>query len=257
VLQFHADRRYAAGDVRSTRLVRRAASPAAIIRTGRRQEIAMAGIRLGLTADEVLTTTRAVRKRIDFDRAVEREVVMECVEIAQQAPTGSNTQGWRWVFVDDPDKKRVIADHYRSNFYPYTGIADPEHTELPEHSDDQGTRILTSAVYMARRLHEVPLMAIPCHVGRLEGADSFTQASAWGSIMPAVWSFLLALRERGMGSSWTTLHLPDEREVAELLGIPYDEYSQVGLFPIGYTLGTDFKVAERVRAEKFVHWNSW
>lgn len=211
--------------------------------------------RLGLGADELLTTTRAVRKRIDFDRPVEREVVLECVEIAQQAPTGSNTQGWRWVFVDDPDKKAAIADFYRQNFYPYVGLGD-DGEPLPA-GNAQGDRIRASAVYMARRLHEVPLMAIPCHTGRFEGADTFGQASAWGSILPAVWSFLLALRERGIGSSWTTLHLPNEREVAELLGIPYDRYTQVGLFPIGYTLGTDFKPADRVSPERFVHWNEW
>ena len=100
-------------------------------------------------------------------------------------------------------------------------------------------------------------MAIPCHEGRTDGADSFRQASSWGSILPAVWSFLLALRERGIGSSWTTLHLPREREVAELLGIPYEEYTQAGLFPIGYTVGTEFKLAKRLPAEDFVHWNRW
>ena len=100
-------------------------------------------------------------------------------------------------------------------------------------------------------------MAIPCHTGRLEGADVFTQASAWGSVLPAVWSFLLALRERGLGSSWTTLHLPNEKEAAELLGIPFDRYTQVGLFPIGYTLGTDFKAASRVEAGRFIHWEQW
>lgn len=215
-------------------------------------------VKLGLTADEVLTTTRAVRKRIDFDRPVEREVVMECVEIAQQAPTGSNIQGWRWMFVDDPDKKAAIADLYRGNFYPYIGIADDSAGFTPaDDTDDQGNRIRSSAYYMAQRLHEVPLMAIPCHTGRLEGADTFAQASAWGSILPAVWSFLLALRERGIGSSWTTLHLPNERDVAELLGIPYEKYTQVGMFPIGYSLGTDFKVADRVSAERWVHWNTW
>ncbi len=213
-------------------------------------------MRLGLTADEVLTTTRAVRKRIDFDKPVEREVIMECVEIAQQAPTGSNNQGWRWMFVTDPAKKAAIADLYRKNFYPYIGMEDPTTDDLPDR-DDQGTRILSSAVHMAQHLHEVPLMAIPLHTGRLEGADTFRQASSWGSILPAVWSFLLALRERGMGSSWTTLHLPNEREVAELLEIPYDDYTQVGMFPIGYTLGTDFKLANRVTAEKFVHWDTW
>jgi nitroreductase len=208
---------------------------------------------LGLTADEVLTTTRAVRKRIDFDRPVARDVIEECVDIAHQAPTGSNAQGWRWMFVTDPVKKQAIADIYRANFYPYLGMQDPDRDDIPPSGDAQGDRIRNSAVYMARRLHEVPLMAIPCHGGRLEGADTFTQASVWGSVLPAVWSFLLALRERGLGSSWTTLHLPNEEEVADLLGIPFDNYTQVGLFPIGYTLGTEFKVASRIESEKFIH----
>ncbi len=207
--------------------------------------------KLGLTADEVLTTTRAVRKRIDFDRPVERAVIEECVEIALQAPTGSNTQGWRWMFVTDPDKKATIAELYRANFYPYISQSDNA-------SDDQGSRILSSAKYMAKRLHEVPVMAIPCIAGRMgPGASSFEQASAWGSILPAVWSFCLALRERGLGSSWTTLHLPNEAETAELLGIPYDRYTQVGLFPIGYTVGTDFKVASREPASRWIHWDQW
>lgn len=207
--------------------------------------------KLGLTADEVLTTTRAVRKRIDFDRPVERTVIEECVEIALQAPTGSNTQGWRWMFVTDPDKKATIADLYRANFYPYISQSDNA-------SNDQGSRILSSAKYMAERLHEVPVMAIPCIAGRMgPGASSFEQASAWGSILPAVWSFCLALRERGLGSSWTTLHLPNEAETAELLGIPYDRYTQVGLFPIGYTVGTDFKVASREPASRWIHWDQW
>ncbi|MDH3706214.1 MAG: nitroreductase family protein [Acidimicrobiia bacterium] len=209
--------------------------------------------KLGLSADEVLTTTRAVRKRIDFERTVEREVIEECVEIAQQAPSGSNTQGWRWVFVTEPDTKLALAELYRSNFYPYVE-ASAEATD----TDDQGRRIRSSAVYMADRLHEVPLMAIPCITGRMgPGAGSFEQASAWGSILPAVWSFCLALRERGLGSSWTTLHLPREAEAAELLGIPYDQYTQVGLFPIGYTKGTDFKAADRVPASKWIHWERW
>lgn len=212
---------------------------------------------LGLSADEVLTTTRAVRKRIDFDRPVDRAVIEECVEIAHQAPTGSNAQGWRWVFVTDPEKKMAIADLYRANFYPYVGIDDPDADEAPPVGDEQADRIRGSAIYMARRLHEVPVMAIPCHTGRLEGADVFTQASAWGSVLPAVWSFLLALRERGLGSSWTTLHLPNEKDAADLLGIPFDRYTQVGLFPIGYTLGTDFKVASRVEAGRFIHWEQW
>ncbi|MGI9600239.1 MAG: nitroreductase family protein [Acidimicrobiales bacterium] len=214
---------------------------------------------LGLGADDLLTSTRAVRKRIDFDRPVERAVIEECVEIAQQAPTGSNTQGWRWVFVEDPDTKAALAELYRASFYPYVGEEPPSPDEaLAATSSDQSERIRSSAMYMAARLHEVPLMAVPCIEGRVgPGMETFDQASVWGSILPAVWSFCLALRERGLGSSWTTLHLPYEREAAEILGIPYDEVTQAGLFPIGYTLGTEFKPARREPAARWIHWDRW
>ena len=209
-------------------------------------------MKLGLTADEVLTTTRAVRKRLDLARPVEREVLLECIEIAHQAPTGSNTQGWRWIFIDDPAKKAAIADYYRANYFPY--INDPNRPQI----NAQGERILSSSTYLAEHLEEVPVLVIPLVAGRLDiGTPTFVQASAWGSILPAVWSFLLALRERGLGSAWTTLHLPNEREVADLLAVPFDRYTQAGLFPVAYTVGTDFKPAERVPAEKFVHWNAW
>lgn len=209
-------------------------------------------MKLGLTADEVLTTTRAVRKRLDLERPVEREVLMECIEIAHQAPTGSNMQGWRWMFVDDPDKKKALADMYRTNFYPYVNAPDRPKSNV------QGERILDSATYLADIMDQVPVLLIPLHAGRLDvGTPTFGQASAWGSLLPAVWSFMLALRERGMGSAWTTLHLPHEKQAAELLGIPFDSYTQAGLFPVAYTKGTDFKLAERLPAEKFVRWNTW
>jgi nitroreductase len=104
----------------------------------------------------------------------------------------------------------------------------------------------------------VPVLVIPLLADRMgEGIPSWRQASRWGGILPAVWSFMLALRERGLGSAWTSLHLQNEREVSELLGIPYDTYSQAGLFPVAYTIGTDFKLAKRPPAEEFVRWNEW
>ena len=209
-------------------------------------------MKLGLTADEVLTTTRSVRKRLDLERPVERDVLVECVEIAHQAPTGSNSQGWRWLFVEDQEKKTALAEMYRSNFYPY--MNDPNRPRR----DDQGERILDSAKYLADVLDRVPVLMIPLIAGRLDtGTPAFGQASSWGSLLPAVWSFMLALRERGLGSAWTTLHLPHEKQAAELLGIPFDQYTQAGLFPVAYTIGTDFKVAKRVPAEKFIRWDSW
>jgi len=207
---------------------------------------------LGLSANEVLTTTRAVRKRIDFDRAVDRQIIEECVDIAQQAPSGSNRQDWAWIMIDDPATKHALAEMYRANFTPYI-----ESTEPPPEGSRQA-RIRDSAIYMSERLHEVPLMVIPCIRGRLdEGASTVMQAARWGSLLPAVWSFCLALRERGLGSSWTTLHLPSEREAAEVVGLNFDGYTQAGLFPIGYTLGNSFKLAKRTPASETVHWNQW
>ncbi len=213
---------------------------------------------LDLTPDELLTTTRSVRKRLDLERAVPRDVVQECIELALQAPSGSNSQAWHWVVVTDPDKRRALAELYARHFDPY--IAASEEAVPYPASDPRAAaapRVSASARYLREHLHEVPVLVIPCQWGRTEGADSFAQASFWGSILPAAWSFMLALRSRGLGSSWTTLHLPSEAEAAEVLGIPHDKVTQAGLFPVAYTKGTDFKPAARVDPSRIVHWDTW
>jgi nitroreductase len=215
-------------------------------------------MQLGLSANEVLTTTRSVRKRLDLERPVEREVIEECLEIALQAPTGSNSQGWQWVFVTDPEKKKVIADYYGANYDAYAGR--PVDYAEGDPRADQRPRVLDSSTYLRQVFHEVPVMMIPClqRSGRLDVESStMAQASGWGSLLPAVWSMMLALRERGLGSAWTTLHLPNEKEVADLLGIPFETVTQGGLFPIAYTKGTDFKLAKRLPATDLSHWDSW
>lgn len=211
---------------------------------------------LNLTADEVLTTTRSVRKRLDFDKPVPREVLMECLDIALQAPTGSNLQGWQWVFVEDEDKKKAIADIYRVGATPYLDAPKPQ---FGDSRDERTPKVIDSAKYLNDHLHEAPVMLIPCLEGRPDGAPAGMSAGFWGSLLPAVWSFMLALRSRGLGSAWTTLHLSGdgEKKTAELLGIPFDKYSQGGLFPIAYTKGTDFKKAKRLPAEELTHWNTW
>ncbi len=213
---------------------------------------------LNLTADEVLTTTRSVRKRLDFDRPVEREIVEECLNIAMQAPTGSNRQGWHWVVIEDAAKKQAIADVYRANFEEYRQMPGAEYAEGDSRAERQDM-IRDSAGYLSDNFHRAPMMLIPVIWGRLDGASVVQGAGAWGSILPAVWSFMLALRERAMGSAWTTIHLigDGERQVAELLGIPYEKTSQAGLFPIAYTIGTDFKLAKREPLEKVLHWDQW
>jgi nitroreductase len=210
-----------------------------------------------LTAHEVLTTTRSVRKRLDLTRPVPRELLLECVEVALQAPTGSNSQGWAWMFVEDPATKLAIAEIYRRGFSAYRqqprSAAYPEGDLRAQHRD----AVTSSAEYLAEHFHEVPVMLIPLIEGRLDGASVRHGASAWGSILPAVWSFMLAARLRGLGSAWTTLHLDGEREVAELLGIPFDRYTQAGLFPVAYTVGTDFKPAARLPVADLVHFDRW
>jgi nitroreductase len=215
-------------------------------------------MRLQLSADELLTTTRSVRKRLDFDRPVEREIVEECLEIALQAPTGGNRQGWHWVFVEDPQTKQAIADIYAANFEVYASSPFPQWDEGDTRRDRQ-VAVKDSATYLAENFQHAPLLLVPCIEGRIDNVAAMWSASAWGSLFPAVWSFMLALRERGMGSSWTTIHMMNdgERQVAELLGIPDDKVTQGGLFPIAYTKGTDFKPAKRQPIADVMHWDGW
>jgi nitroreductase len=211
---------------------------------------------LNLSADEVLATTRSVRKRLDFDRPVETEIVMECLELALQAPTGSNRQGWQWVFVTDDDKKQALADIYAANFALYRQMPRAEYDDTDPRAGRMD-KVMDSAQYLADNMEKAPILLIPCLEGRPQAGAA--GAGYWGSILPAVWSLMLALRERAIGSAWTTLHLGNggDEQAAELLGIPHDRYTQAGLFPIAYTQGTDFKLASRVPAEEVSHWDSW
>jgi nitroreductase len=199
--------------------------------------------------DRLLSTTRSVRKRLDLDRPVEAEVVMECLRLAAQAPTASNLQRWRWLIVTDPQKRAALAELYRQGNEEYVSkIADTGHRE----SD----RFYESANYLTEHFHEVPVLVVPCIVARAEGRSAESAVSLYASIMPAAWSFMLALRSRGLGSVWTTLHLIKEREAAELLDIP-DDVTQVGLLPVAYTLGTEFKLGPRQPVEQLTYWERW
>ena len=202
------------------------------------------------TVDELLTTTRAVRKRLDLTRPVGREVILECIRLAMQAPTASNAQDWRWLVITDADKRAAIAEIYRSVGADYLAYA------AKEASDPQTQRVYASALSLTDTLARVPVHVIPCLDNRIDNSNMLTAASAWASIIPAGWSFLLALRSRGLGSVWTTMHLAKEQEVAELLGIPAT-VTQAALFPVAYTIGTDFRPARRPPAETVTYWDTW
>jgi nitroreductase len=202
---------------------------------------------LDLTPDQLLSTTRTVRKRLDLTRPVERKLLEECLDLALQAPTGGNLQGWHFVLVTDPERKRAISDLYRKS----------KTKNDPQSTPDEHQKIMDSSAYLAEHLHEVPVLLIPCVEGRVENVPLLLQAVTWGSILPATWSFMLAARARGLGTAWTSLHLEYEKEVAEVLGIPFARVMQVALIPVAHTIGADFKSGTRIPTDERVHWDSW
>ena len=209
------------------------------------------------SVDHLLTTTRSVRKRLDFDRPVEREVLEKCLDLALQAPTGSNLQGWRFVIVSDAEKRKKIADLYRKAFKVYANTPNPHQpSDAADPRVQQRDKIVTSAVYLAENMWRAPHLVIPCYEGRVEDQGVLAQASLYGSILPAAWSFMLALRSRGLGTAWTTLHLMHEKEAAAILGIP-DNVTQTALLPVAYFQGEDFKPANRLPVQQVISYDSW
>ena len=221
---------------------------------------------LALSNDELLSTTRAVRKRLDFDRPVPMDVLEECMNIAVQAPTGSNAQGWQFMFVTDQAKKDRIAEIYAQVWEIYKTMPVAIH-HLHKDSGDQSLvssqeRSTSSAEYLAANMAKAPALLIPCIAGSIESAEiagggNFAKAATYGSIIPAAWSFMIAARARGLGTAWTTLHLMHEEEIANLLGIPYADYTQVALITIAYTKGTELKPAYRPPINTVMHVDQW
>ncbi|MBF6278653.1 MULTISPECIES: nitroreductase family protein [Nocardia] len=211
---------------------------------------------LDLSADEVLTTTRSVRKRLDLERPVPLEVITEALEVALQAPSGSNAQGWHWIVLTDPEPKRIVAEYYRKSYSAYAEAGAAARAAKPPKDLETAEKVASSATYLAEILEQVPALVIGAiHVpgGELPAGN---QAQSWGSLLPAAWNFALALRVRGLGSAWTTLHLDYEREIAAALGIPVNVRQGV-LLPVAYTKGTDFKPAKRAPLDTVLHINHW
>ncbi len=208
--------------------------------------------------DKLLTTTRTVRKRLDLTRPVEPEIIRECLEIAIQAPTGGNSQGWHFLVVTNPEKKAQIGELYQKSFFIYARSQEEQAVTQGkgESYEQQQMRVVKSAVYLAQNMGNVPVMVIPCIHGRVENLGPMAQAGLYGSILPAAWSFMLALRSRGLGAAWTTLHLRYENEIADLLGIPND-VTQAALLPVAYYTGDDFRPAKRLPVDEVVSWNEW
>jgi len=200
--------------------------------------------------DHLLLTTKQIRKRMDMSRAVPRETILECIDIASRAPMGSNVERNKWLIVEDPELKGQIAEHYRAVAEPYFDQGEAFT------GDDRAERVVSSARYLSDHLHEVPAMVIPIRLDRVEDWPSGDVSGWYGSVLPGVWSLQMALRSRGIGSCWTTLHLGREAEVAELLGIP-DTVTQVAMLPVGYYTGDTFSVTPRRPAAEITFIDQW
>jgi len=217
---------------------------------------------LPLSPDELLTTTRSVRRRLDLERPVELSLIRDCLSLALQAPTGANAQGWHFVVVTDAAKKQALGALYRKAWAIYLELPFNRAPRLPRNKVALATigRIRDSATHLSEHLHEVPVLVIPCVKGRVEHAPTqavFAQASIYGSILPAAWSFMLAARSRGLATCWTTVHLMSEAEAAQVLGIPYDSITQTALIPVAYPKGTVFKTAARRPLDDVLHVDGW
>lgn len=214
---------------------------------------------LDLPADDVLNTTRAVRKRLDFSRPVEDDVIRECVATAMQAPSGSNLMTMQFVVVKDADKRHAIGEIYKQCWAIYSAM--PFFAGAIQKEGDaeqaQQDRVVDSATYLSEHMAEAPALVLGCTAGRVDGAPAMMSASSMGNILPGMWSFMLAARARGLGTAWTTISLMMEKEVADIVGIPFDDIQQACLTPLAYTVGTDFKRALRPEPDTIIHWDNW
>jgi nitroreductase len=212
---------------------------------------------LDLSAEELLTTTRAVRHRLDLDRPVDPALLRRCVEIALQAPSGRNEQGWNFVIVTEPERRAALAELWRRGL----GQGDSSMSEAAlrraYRTPGSMEKVWSGLRHLAANLHRAPALVVPCIEGRTDGLGADRQASRWASLLPAVWSFMLAARLHGLGTVWTTGNMAVEREVAELLGIPYDSVMQAAVIPVAHTIGTEFTPAPRVPVDEVLHWNKW
>ncbi len=215
---------------------------------------------LPMTPDEMLSTTRSVRRRLDFDTPVDAAVLRQCLELGLQAPTGSLRQDWHFVVSTDRRQCQAVGEVYKRV---WNGMVSDRYLETAAQAEpDEAARaswlrMMESARYLADNFPRVPAILVPCITGRLDGAPAALQALRWGSVIQATWSFMLAGRVRGLGTCWTTVHLSAEEEVADILGIPFNEVQQVALIPVAHTLGTDFKPGQRKPFDDFVHWDGW
>lgn len=211
-----------------------------------------------MTPDELLTTTRTVRKRLDLSRPVPIELVKHALQVALQAPSGSNQQRWHWLVITDPGQRAELGKLYQRACREYLDsphaagklfVDDAERSKVQQ-------RVDSSVEYLADKMGDAPVHVIPCLETSSAELPSGNQAGLWASLLPAVWSYMLAARAVTLGTAWTTLHLAYEKEAAEILGLPANVH-QAALIPTAFYTGDTFKPAVREPLENVMHLDRW
>jgi nitroreductase len=212
-----------------------------------------------VTPEELLTTTRAVRRRLDFERPVDDDVLRSCVAMALQAPSGSNKWPAQFVIVTDPERRGELGDAYRDAYANYQassgyiGKVDKGDAERNE----QQQRTARSADYLAENIDRAPAIVLACAQGRADGLPAYRAVNLAASVHPAMWSFMLAARLHGLGTCWTGVSLSDEERTAQIVGIPHDKVTICAVSPVAHTKGTDFHPALRPDPDEVIHWQTW
>lgn len=216
---------------------------------------------LPLTPDELLTTTRSVRKRLDLTRPVPMDLITECLQIALQSPSAGNSQGWHWLVITAPETRAAIGELYRRSTEQYLAARQRQAQQgggpLPGSAAAKTMlRIRDSSAYLGQHMGDVPVQVIACIEVNAPWEADGNQAGLWGSVLPAAWSYMLAARARQLGTAWTTLHLAYEKEAADILGLPSNVRQGV-LIPTAYYTGETFRPAPRRPVQEVMHLNHW
>ena len=201
---------------------------------------------------DVLYNCRAMR-RLKPD-PVPEDLLLKLVDAANQAPSGSNLQGVRWIIVRDPAQKAALAALNRKAVEAYAGAQSARPAALPHQSAEKRQRMLAAVLWQAEHMAEIPALIIACHqfaapVSRVDAAR------AGGSVWPAVQNLLLAARALELGAAPTTLGLVDRDAARAILALP-DDVEALCLIPVGYPVGK-FGPVTRLPVEETVHWERW
>jgi nitroreductase len=181
-------------------------------------------------------------------REVPEADLIQLIDAANQAPSGSNTQNARWVVVRDASQKQKLADLNRKHAEPYIA---PQRANPP---NEKHKRLLDAVVWQMEHMHEIPALIVACfdYPEKVEGLGVYRSG---GSVWPGIQNLLLKARSLGLGAAPTTLALRDQEAVRKVLNLP-ETFAALCLIPVGYPKGKFGPVSRKAVTDvmRFDHW---